>query len=110
MSGYNKTFKDIYCLKQYKFTFNHKTVVNIYVLHEINLWPCKHSAGFMLGNSSFGAAKLTKTLISTKPLLIRSHKFNGFIKIYGRSRYLILFVLEKYDATYNRVRHFINKK
>ena len=27
------------CLKEEKFTFNHNTVVNIYTVYEINLWP-----------------------------------------------------------------------
>lgn len=29
------------CLKQDKATFNYKTVVNIYIVYEINLWPSK---------------------------------------------------------------------
>ena len=48
------------CLKQDKVTFNHKTVVNIYIAHEIRLYPFKQSADFTLGNSLFGDVKLTK--------------------------------------------------
>ena len=46
--------------KTKKVTFSYKTVVNLCIVHEINLWPFKQSAGFTLGNSLFGAVKLTK--------------------------------------------------
>ena len=35
-------------------------------------------------------------LIGTKPLLIRFDKINGFIRVYGGTRYLVLFRHEKY--------------
>ena len=37
-----------------------------------------------------------KTLIGTKPLLIRFDKINGFIRVYDGTRYLVLFRHEKY--------------
>ena len=46
------------CLKQDKVTFNHKTVLNIY-LYEINVWPFKQSADFMSGYSLLGAIEST---------------------------------------------------
>ena len=48
------------CLKQDKVTFNHKTVLNIYIVYEINLWPFKQSADFTSEYSLFGAVELTK--------------------------------------------------
>ena len=60
------------CLKQDKLTFNQKTVVNIYFVHEINLWPFKQSPGLTLGNSLFGAAKLTKNAGFDK------YKYSGY--------------------------------
>ena len=48
------------CLKQKKVIFHHKTVVNIYVVHDINLWRFKESCYFTLENYLFGAVKLTK--------------------------------------------------
>ena len=44
-------------------------------------------------------------LIGTKPLRFRFNKIGGFISVYDRSRYLVLFGLEKYDAIYNRIRY-----
>ena len=41
-----------------------------------------------------------KTLIDPKPLCIRSDKINGFVRIYDRTRYLVLFGSEKFDAIY----------
>ena len=51
---------DDQCLKQDKVTFKHKTVVNIYIVYEINLWPYKQTTDFMLDDYFFGAAKLIK--------------------------------------------------
>ena len=36
-----------------------------------------------------------KTLIGTKPLLIRFDKINGFIRVYDGTRYLVLFRMKK---------------
>ena len=38
-----------------------------------------------------------KTLIGAKPLRIRFNKVDGFIRVYGGTRYLVLFGTEKYD-------------
>ena len=54
------------CLKQEKVTFTHKKVVNIYIAHEINLCSCNVVKDFPLGNSLFGAVKLTKYADSDK--------------------------------------------
>ena len=48
------------CLKQKKVIFHHKTVVNIYVVHDTNLWRFKQSRYFILENYLLGAVKLTK--------------------------------------------------
>ena len=41
--------------------------------------------------------------MGAKPLRIWFDKINGFIKFYGRVRYLVLFASEKYNATYDRI-------
>ena len=46
-----------------------------------------------------------KTLIGVKPLRIRFDKIDGFIRVYDGTRYLVLFVPEKYDAICNRIRY-----
>ena len=51
-----------------------------------------------------------KTLITAKLLPIRFDKVDGFIKVYGGIRYLILFVPEQYDAIYNRIMYLITRK
>ena len=51
-----------------------------------------------------------KILIGTKPMLLRFDKAKGFIRVYDGSRYLVLFVPEKYDAIYNRSRYRSKKK
>ena len=45
-----------------------------------------------------------KTLIATKPLLIRFDKIDAFIRVYDGTRYLILLGNEKYDFICNRIR------
>ena len=37
-------------------------------------------------------------------------KINGFIRVYDGTRYLVLLVPEKYDATCNRIRYLIGVK
>ena len=54
------------CLKQERVTFNHKKVVNIYFVYEINLWSHILSAIFVLGNSLLGAVKSTQIADSDK--------------------------------------------
>ena len=51
-----------------------------------------------------------KTLIDLKPLRIRFDKIDGLIRFYDGSRYLTLFVSEKYDAIYHRIRYLISLK
>ena len=58
MKSYNTKIQVTFdggCLKQDQLRFNHKTVVNIYIVCEINLQPFKQSADFTLGNFLFGA-------------------------------------------------------
>ena len=49
-----------------------------------------------------------KILIDPKPLRIRFDKIDGFITIYGETRYLTLFGSVKYDAIYNKIRYLIS--
>ena len=49
-------------------------------------------------------------MIGAKPLRIRFDKIDGFIKVYDGTRYLVLFVGEKYDFIYNRIRYLIQVK
>ena len=49
-------------------------------------------------------------MIETKPLLIRFDKVEGFIRVYGETRYLVLFGGEKYDFIYNRIIYLIGVK
>ena len=51
-----------------------------------------------------------KTLTGPKPLRIKFHKIDGFIRIYDGTRYLTLFSSENYDAIYNRIRYRISLK
>ena len=41
-----------------------------------------------------------RAFIGAKPFCIRLDKIDGFIRVYDGSRYLLLFVTEKYDAKY----------
>ena len=40
-------------------------------------------------------------------MCIRFYKINGFIRVYDRTRYLVLFGPEKCDAIFNRIRYFV---
>ena len=51
-----------------------------------------------------------KTLIDSKSSCIRFDKIDGFIRVYGGARYLVLFGPEKYDAIYNRIKYLIGIK
>ena len=51
-----------------------------------------------------------KTLISAKPLRFRFDKVAGFIRVYDGTIYLVLFVLEKYDVIYNKIRYLVSQK
>ena len=46
---------------------------------------------------------LYRILIDSKPLNIRFYKIGGFISVYGRTRYLVLFGIEKYDSICNSI-------
>ena len=51
-----------------------------------------------------------KPLIVAKLLHIRFDKIDGFIRVYGRIRYLILFGAERYDSIYNRISYLVAVK
>ena len=51
-----------------------------------------------------------KTSMDEKPLCIWFEKIDGFVKIYDRIRYLVLFGPERYDAIYNRIKYLKSKK
>ena len=51
-----------------------------------------------------------KSLNDSKPLRIKFDKIDGFNRVYGGTRYLVLFGSEKYDSIYNRIRYLINIK
>ena len=64
----------------------------------------KSQENILIYNSSYN------TLIGAKPLSIRFNEINEFIRVYNGTRYLVLFGPEKYDPTYNRIRHLIGQK
>ena len=49
-------------LKQDIVTFNHKNIVNIYIVYEINLLPFREDDHFTLASALFGALELTKNV------------------------------------------------
>ena len=51
-----------------------------------------------------------ETFMGAKSFHITSNKGDGFIKIGDRTRYLLLFWPEKYDAIYDRIRYLISQK
>ena len=48
--------------------------------------------------------------MGAKHLRIRFNKIDGFFKVHGETRYLILLGDEKYDLIYNRIRYPIRLK
>ena len=52
---------------------------------------------------------LYKTLTGAKLLCISFDKIDGFIRIYGGNKYLVLYGPEKYDAIYDRMRLYVKK-
>ena len=48
--------------------------------------------------------------MGSKPLCIRFHEIDGFIKIYDGIRYLLLFGSKLHNAISNRIRYLISKK
>ena len=59
------------CLKQQKFTFTHKKVVNIYIVYELGA-SSSHSSDPTIKNCLFGAVTLTKTAE------IEKYKYSGY--------------------------------
>ena len=59
------------CLKQPKFTFNHKKVVNIYIVYELGA-SSSHSSDPTIKNCLFGAVTLTKNAD------IQKYKYSGY--------------------------------
>ena len=51
-----------------------------------------------------------KTYMGSKPLCIRFHEIDEFIKIYDGIRYLLLFGSKLHNAIYNRIRYLISEK
>ena len=51
-----------------------------------------------------------KALIDSKPSRIRFDKVDGIVRIYDRSRYLILFGNKNYDTIYDKIKSLINTK
>ena len=48
--------------------------------------------------------------MGTKPLRVRFHKVDGFIKVFDGTRHLVLFGTERYDAIDDRIRYLISQK
>ena len=59
------------CLKQDKTTFTHKNITNIYIINEINFWPCRQG-DITLGNALFGVVELVEN--DGK----RKYKYSGY--------------------------------
>ena len=51
-----------------------------------------------------------KALIGAKPLRISFDKIDGFFRVHGGNRYLVLYGPEKYNVIYNRIRCLISQK
>ena len=51
-----------------------------------------------------------ETFIGSKPLCIWFDKIDGFIKIYGGNRYLVLLARNCYDEICNRIKYLTSKK
>ena len=51
-----------------------------------------------------------KTWIDSKPLRVRFNKIDGFIRVYDRSRYFVLFGSETCDSIYDRIRYLASVK
>ena len=49
-------------------------------------------------------------VIPAKPLRIRFNKTNRFVRVYGETRYLVLFGSKKYNHICNIIRYRINVK
>ena len=51
-----------------------------------------------------------KSLIDSKPLHISFDKIDGFIRVYNKTRQLVLFGGEKHNCIYSRIRYLISVK
>ena len=51
-----------------------------------------------------------KPFMGAKPLRIWFEKIDGFIKTSDRIRYLILFVLERYNAIHDKINYLMSEK
>ena len=51
-----------------------------------------------------------QALIGAKLLRISFDRVNGFIRVYDRNRYLLLFGPKKFDTIYNKFRYLITQK
>ena len=51
-----------------------------------------------------------ETLVGAKPLRIWFDKVLGFNRVYGETKYLVLFGPEKYDAIHNTIGYLIIQK
>ena len=60
------------CLKQHKITFNHITILNIYIVYEISVSNRGYDDYPTLKNCLFGAVKLTKNAD------IHKYKYSGY--------------------------------
>ena len=49
-------------------------------------------------------------MIGPKTLRLRFSKIDGFIRIYDGTKYVVLFIPEKYDAIYYTINYLINLK
>ena len=54
--------------------------------------------------------KKKQNKILAKPLRISFNKIDGFIRVYDRTRYLVLLGSKKYDYIYNKIRYFMSVK
>ena len=65
------------CLKQPRFTFTHKKVVNIYIVYELGAYS-SHNSDTALKNCLFGAVTLTKNAD------IEKYKYSGYCIVFDR--------------------------
>ena len=81
-----------------------------YYFHDIIKTKDFHFDNILLDEKSYKNILIKNILYKTdcaKPLRFRFDKVDGFIRVYDRTRYLVLFGPEKYDAIYNRIRYLI---
>ena len=58
----------------------------------------------------FGLRHFIQNFDCAKPFCISLNRFGGFITVYYRTAYSVLFGPEKYDVIYSRIRHLISQK